>query len=498
MDTDTRNDAKAIGRMNASQVFPRITLLVGLALQTSLACAGEVPHFVVAAKVSLGKVSGRIDHLAYDPARKLLYVAELGNDSVGIVDLKSQRLLRTVSGFDEPQGIGYEPATDSVYVANGGDGSVRILRGEDFVPITQIELGADADNVRVDPAARRVYVGHGNGALAVIDAVSHKRIADIALKGHPESFQLDPAGPRIYVNVPDAGVIQVATRDTNASIAIWPTAALRANYPLAVDMPNHLLLAVFRQPARLVAFDLGTGSPLTGVDACGDADDIFVDSKRSRVFVICGDGTVDTYASANKTFTRVAQFEISRGSRTGLFLPEIDRLVVAVRARDGETAAVWLLRPASTAADSGANSPENTQPTGAILMVCEHGNVKSLMAANYFNQMAQARQLPFHAISRGTAPDSTTVPPAIVAGLRTDGFDVSDFHPTAIAAADVASADRVILISTQLPSNLSGATMKTENWADVPPASVNYGAAREALKNHVNALLDQLSARQPR
>jgi hypothetical protein len=46
-----------------------------------------------------------------------------------------------------------------------------------------------------------------------------------------------------------------------------------------------------------------------------------------------------------------------------------------------------------------------------VLFVCEHGNVKSLMAVSYFNQLAQERRLPFRAVSRGTAPDSTTVPP---------------------------------------------------------------------------------------
>jgi hypothetical protein len=45
-----------------------------------------------------------------------------------------------------------------------------------------------------------------------------------------------------------------------------------------------------------------------------------------------------------------------------------------------------------------------------VLFVCEHGNVKSLMATSYFNQMAQERGLAFRAVSRGSAPDSTTVP----------------------------------------------------------------------------------------
>jgi DNA-binding beta-propeller fold protein YncE len=457
--------------------------LVATLLYGCLACAAEAPPLLLDAKIPLGNIKGRIDHLAYDAARERLYVAELGNNSVGIVDLKNRRLLSTVPGFDEPQGLGYEPATDTVYVANGGDGSLRIFRGENFESIGQVALGADADNVRVDTGTRRVYVGFGSGALAVVDAVSRKRIAEIPLKGHPESFQLDATSDRIFVNVPDAGIIQVTSRDSGASIATWPTATLHANYPLTIDASNHRLLAVFRRPARLEAFDLTNGTPLGGVDACGDADDLFVDPNRNYVYVICGEGTVDTYAFADKAFKRSAQLEIPRGSRTGFFLPDNDRLVVAIRASNQEAAAVWILRPASPSA------------TSSVLMVCEHGNVKSLMAASYFNQLAKARHLPFHAISRGTAPNSTTVPAAIVDGLKNDGFDVSDFHPTAIAASDVASADRVILINADLPSGISGATTKTETWTDVPPASVDYGAAREALKAHIRALLDQLSER---
>jgi hypothetical protein len=51
----------------------------------------------------------------------------------------------------------------------------------------------------------------------------------------------------------------------------------------------------------------------------------------------------------------------------------------------------------------------------------------------------------------------------------------------------------VILINTELPTDLSGEGPPIEKWTDVPPASVDYGAARDALKTHVRAVLDQLS-----
>lgn len=127
-----------------------------------------------------------------------------------------------------------------------------------------------------------------------------------------------------------------------------------------------------------------------------------------------------------------------------------------------------------------------------VLFVCEHGNVKSLMAASYFNQLAAQRGVPFRAVARGVAPDSTTVPQAIAAGLHTDGFDVGDFHPSKVTTGDIAGAVRTVAISTDLPAGLGIDEQSIERWTDVPPASSDYDAARAALKAHVAALLDRL------
>ena len=321
------------------------------ALRTGIAllavCAGTLhaETLVLETKIPLGNVRGRIDHLAYDAGRQRLYVAELGNNSVGIVDLKNSRLVSTVKGFEQPQGIGYERSTDMVYVANAGDGSVRIHRGEDFAPLGQIPLGDDADNVRVDAGAQRVYVGYGEGALGVIDAASRQRLADIPLTGHPESFQLEPQGSRIFVNVPDSNEIAIVTRDGAREAARWPTGDLRGNFPLALDVAHSRALAIFRRPARLQGFELHSGQDLGGSDVCSDADDVFVDGKRGRAYVICGEGVVDTHDLAGNGYARIDRLATTSGTRTGLFIPELDRLAVAIRESRKDSAAIWIFRP---------------------------------------------------------------------------------------------------------------------------------------------------------
>jgi YVTN family beta-propeller protein len=165
----------------------RWAILLAASLLWPTATRAASPPLILEAKIPLGEVSGRIDHLGIDAKRQRLLVAELGNNSLGVVDLAAGKVLRRITVLSEPQGVAYVPFADSIFVANAGDGSVRVLRGEDLTTMGRIELGDDADNVRVDAARKRVLVGYGKGALAVIDPVSLSKVADIRLKAHPEA-----------------------------------------------------------------------------------------------------------------------------------------------------------------------------------------------------------------------------------------------------------------------------------------------------------------------
>jgi arsenate reductase (thioredoxin) len=137
------------------------------------------------------------------------------------------------------------------------------------------------------------------------------------------------------------------------------------------------------------------------------------------------------------------------------------------------------------------SSPTVASPPRQVLFVCEHGNVKSLMAASYFNELAQRRGLPYRAVSRGLAPDSESVPDFVKLPLTAEGFDVSTFRPTRLTSEDIAASDRVIGISTTLPAEMAAA--KGEQWNDVPAASTDYARSRESIKAHVEELLERLA-----
>ncbi len=317
---------------------------VGVAFSSMIFAAAPSP-LILEGKIALGNVSGRIDHLAIDPARQRLFVAELGNNSVGVVDLKERKLLRRIEGLKEPQGLCYVALTDTLYVANAGDGSVRLFQGVDLSPAGRIDLGDDADNIRVDARANKLYVGYGKGAIAIIDPVKRVKIGDVPLDAHPEGFQLDGAGTKIFVNVPTARQIAVVDIALGKVTKTFPMRDARSNFPMAIDHENERVLSVFRSPARLIAVAMRDGSVQASVDICGDADDVFVDSRRHRVYVSCGEGFIDVIASSGTQYVRIGRVTSAAGTRTSLWVPELDRLFLAVRGAGVESPAIWVFRP---------------------------------------------------------------------------------------------------------------------------------------------------------
>jgi len=241
--------------------------------------------------------------------------------------------------------VGYLPSIDTLFVANAADGSVRLFRGTDFSAAGQIDLGDDADNIRVDISANRVFVGYGGGALAVIDPASRSKIADIPLKAHPESFQLDRRTNQIFVNVPNARAIVTIDRLSGQETARWALSGSGSNFPMALDDELRNVLVVFRNPAKLGVYSMENGASVAEREICEDSDDLFVYDKRHLVYVSCGDGFLDVLDTQRGAYKHVAHIPTIAGARTSLFMPELDRLFLAVRATAGEPSALWIFRP---------------------------------------------------------------------------------------------------------------------------------------------------------
>ncbi len=291
--------------------------------------------------IDLPRVEGRIDHLAFDGPGQRLFVAALGNNTLEVLDLKTNRDIKSVPGFREPQGIAVASEATLIAIANGQGEGLQLVDAADYRLTKTVPLGDDSDNVRYDAAAMRLYVGYGSGALAAVNPSDGKVLGRVTLPGHPESFQLERSSSRIFVNVPSANQIAVIDRAAMKVIATWPVTGARANFPMALDEANHRLFIGCRQPAKVLVVDTGSGREVGSFEIVGDTDDLFYDNVRKRLYVSGGEGYLDVFQQQDgNRFARVARVATAAGARTSLYVPEQNRLYLAVPHRGSQKAEI--------------------------------------------------------------------------------------------------------------------------------------------------------------
>ncbi|CAA9281500.1 MAG: hypothetical protein AVDCRST_MAG26-3406 [uncultured Chloroflexia bacterium] len=125
-----------------------------------------------------------------------------------------------------------------------------------------------------------------------------------------------------------------------------------------------------------------------------------------------------------------------------------------------------------------------------IVFLCPHNAAKSVIAAAYFQDLADRQGLSLHATSAGTEP-STAVAPAVVEVLRRDGLDVAGYQPRRVTQEELGTAARVVSLGCDL-HDFTLATVPVEHWDEVPPPSKDLGAACAAIRARVERLVSEL------
>jgi hypothetical protein len=315
--------------------------------QKDSASATSAP-MVLTGAIPLPNVKGRIDHFGFDSAGNRLFLSALGNNTEEIIDIGAQVVVHSISGVPAPQGVIYSPETNKLFV--GSDkGKLYIYDATTFDLIGSIDFGDDVDNLRYEADEKRVYVGYGDnktGAIAMVDAATNKRLdEEFKLGAHPESFQMAASGPDIYVNLPDLNQIAVVNRKTH-SIARWPL-SFGGNFPMALDESDHRLFVATRAPPRLAVFDTSSGHPVAALPTVQDADDLYYDSARKRVYVCGGEGYISVFQQDDADhYKLLAKINSALGARTSGYFGKgkkgFDRFYLAVPARANHGAEVWI------------------------------------------------------------------------------------------------------------------------------------------------------------
>lgn len=307
----------------------------------------ESQPLVLVRIIPLPGAEGRFDHMAVDVKGSRIFAAIYGNDTVEVMDVRRATRIHTIrGGLNEPQGVAYIPGSNRIVVSNSGTGACQIFDGETYKLIGTVKFSADSDQLRYDPASKRVYVGYGDGAVGAFDAATGQRVGqDFELLAHPESFQLEAGGSRIFVNLASVDQVAVINRSTGKIIK-WQLTTAGTNFPMALDEANHRVFVAARRPARLLVLDMDSGKQIASLPGAADTDDMWYDATRKRIYVPSGEGFVFVYQQIDADhYARIAKIPSAIGARTSAYFGQVGKhnsLYVAVPARANRGAEMWV------------------------------------------------------------------------------------------------------------------------------------------------------------
>lgn len=306
-------------------------------------------------KIPMPKVEDRLDHLGVDVPGKRLFIAALGDkqNTVEVIDLKSNQRITTIPGQSKPQGIFYSADFKELFVANGTDGTCKIFAGDTFKLIKSFPIGDDADHVGYDPATKYLYIGAGDaksGVLSVIDTRTGAHVGDIKTDARPGGIKFDKSNSQIYVTLTGSGKLGVVDRKKREQVTTWAVPGVPGNVALALDEKDHRLFAGSRMPPLLTVLDTETGKTITQIEGVDGIDDLWYDAAHRRIYASGGRGfdvgSVYVYQQTGADqYKLTAKIPTSSGAGTSLWVAEFNRFFVAAPASDKQEAQVLVFEP---------------------------------------------------------------------------------------------------------------------------------------------------------
>ena len=295
--------------MNPVRFLMSSAVLLGIG---QLASASEL--LTPVATIQLKGVAGKLDHLAVDSKGQRLFVANKPNNTLDIVDLKTNTLVKQIPDQGKVSGVAYAADLDIIYVGNGV-GTCNAFDGKTYEQVFSTPATA-ADNVHYHSGNKKVYVGQDE-ILSELDAKTGHVNAVIKLPGAVHGFKVDKNAGRIYAVLTKQSLIAVIDIARHEVIETFPLTLSDAGSPIAQDSERGLLfVGCPKTKPMVVVFDIKTGKEIASVAIPAGIDDLHFDSKRSRLYGSCAASALVVIEKVGDEYQVVGKLDSPKDSRT--------------------------------------------------------------------------------------------------------------------------------------------------------------------------------------
>ena len=290
----------------------------------ALAQTAPAAPYRLLSTISIGGEGGW-DYLKVDPAGERLYVSH--GTRVEVVDLKTRKVVGTISGTPGVHGIEVVPGTNRGYITCGRNNTCVVFDVRTLKPIgAPIPTGPKPDALLYDAFSNRVFLfGNDGGKSTVLDAKTGAVVGTAELGGDAEAGVSDGHGT-IFVNIENTSEVVAFDANTLVVRHRWPLAPGEEPTGLAFDAKTNRLFSACAD-GKLVVMDSKTGTQVAVLSTGKGTDGADFDPTTRNIITSNGAGTLTViHEDAPGKFSVVANVPSARGARTMSLNPKTGRI----------------------------------------------------------------------------------------------------------------------------------------------------------------------------
>jgi DNA-binding beta-propeller fold protein YncE len=316
--------------------------------------AAEPPLKLVRTMRLPADIKGGFDHLTADVPGNRLFVAAERHGSVEVLDVKSGKIIHSITGLGRPHAIFYRADLDRLYITDGTEesGALWIFDAKTYEKITKLDLLNGADSLVYDPETKYLYVTSGGddaklaySVVDIIDTASNEKIGEIKIDSDTiAAMRIEISRPVLYLDEADknrhAKSIVVIDRVKREVQTRWPIPETKREGAMALDEADHRLFSGAVEGVAVV-IDTESGKEVANFSICKGTDDMAYDPPSKRIYFVCEDGAISVYQQHSPDqYKSLGNVPSGPGGRTGTLVPELKRYFVAVPSHGVKNAAI--------------------------------------------------------------------------------------------------------------------------------------------------------------
>ncbi|HEY1939297.1 MAG TPA: hypothetical protein VGJ33_15305 [Candidatus Angelobacter sp.] len=247
----------------------------------------------------------RFDYLTIDPSRNLLFSTHLGAGLLYVIDLKTNKLIKTFADLPGIEGVEIAPDVKKAYTSNWLENKIGVIDLEQMKLIKKIPTGSKPDGIAYAPEFHKIYVSDERArAEAVVDTNKDAIVTNLHFASETGNPRYDPVSKRLYVNLQNKNVIAEIDPATDKEIAEYPVGKCRGNHGMALDTEHRLAFLSCEENDLMTVFRLDTHEPIAYFPQAKGGDVIAYDPGLKRIYVACYEGAISIFQEDAPTHFR--------------------------------------------------------------------------------------------------------------------------------------------------------------------------------------------------